>query len=104
MRRRRRRHARAQVAFDILHDDDCVVDDDADGKHQAEQRQIVDRYSKAARIANAPNSETGIAITGMIVARQVCRNTNTTPTTSRIATKIVTMTSLIDFAMKTFGS
>ena len=40
----------------------------------------------------------------MIVARQLCRNRNTTPTTSRIATKIVTMTSSIDLPMKIVGS
>ena len=55
---------------------------------------------KAARIANVPTRETGIATTGMMVARQFCRKRNTTPTTRRIATKIVTMTSWIDFEMK----
>ena len=58
----------------------------------------------AARIVNGPTRETGIATTGMMVARQFCRKRNTTPTTSRIATKIVTMTSWIDFPMKTVGS
>src|SRR5215831_17677037 len=58
----------------------------------------------AARTVNVPTSDTGIATTGTIVARQLCRNRNTTPTTRRIATKIVTTTSLIDLAMKTFGS
>ena len=58
----------------------------------------------AARTVKVPTSETGIAMTGMIVARQLCRNTNTTPTTSRIATKIVRMTSLTDLAMKIVGS
>ena len=59
---------------------------------------------KATRIVNVPTRETGIAMTGMIVARQLCRNRNTTPTTRRIATKIVTMTSWIDFVMKVVGS
>ncbi len=30
------------VVLDALHDDDGVVDDDADGEHQAEERQRVD--------------------------------------------------------------
>ncbi len=44
-------------------------------------------------MAKVPISDTGIAITGMIAARQLCRNRNTTPTTSRIAMKIVVITS-----------
>src|SRR5215831_11845388 len=59
---------------------------------------------EAARIVNVPIRETGIAMTGMMVARQLCKKRNTTPTTKRIATKIVTMTSWIDFAIKTVGS
>ena len=51
-----------------------------------------------------PTSETGMAITGMIEARQVCRNRKTTPTTSTIATKIVVTTSRTDFATKIVGS
>ena len=58
----------------------------------------------AARIVKVPTSDTGIAITGMIDARQLCRNTNTTPTTSRIASKIVWMTSSTDLPMKIVGS
>ena len=38
-----------------------------------------------------------MATTGMIVARQVCRNTKTTPTTRAIAMKIVSMTSWMDW-------
>ena len=48
-------------------------------------------------------SETGIAITGMIAARQVCRNRITTQTTSRIATSSVCFTSLIDCWMNSVG-
>ena len=36
----------AQVALDVLHHDDRVVDDDADRQHQAEQRQIVEREAE----------------------------------------------------------
>ncbi len=30
-----------QPTFDVLHDDDSVIDDDADGQYEAEQRQVV---------------------------------------------------------------
>src|SRR5258707_11552743 len=56
------------------------------------------------RTLKVPTRETGIATTGMIVARQVWRKRNTTPTTREIATKMVTITSLIDFEMKMVGS
>ena len=56
------------------------------------------------RTLKAPIKETGIATAGMIVARHVWRNRNTTPTTRAIATNMVTMTSLIDFEMKIVGS
>ncbi len=36
------RQAFAQLALDVLDDDDRVVDHDADGEHQPEQRQHVD--------------------------------------------------------------
>ena len=55
-------------------------------------------------MVKVPISDTGMAITGMSEARQVCRNRNTTPTTSRIATKIVVTTSCTDFATKIVGS
>ena len=57
---------------------------------------LLSEMPKATRIVNVPTSETGIAMTGMMAARQFWRNRNTTPTTRRIATKIVTTTSWID--------
>ena len=57
----------------------------------------------AESTAKVPTSETGIATIGMIEARQVCRNRNTTPTT-RIASKIVFITSWTDLAMNSVGS
>ena len=45
------------------------------------------------RMVNVPTSDTGIATTGMIVARQFCRNRYTTPTTSRMAMPMVFATS-----------
>src|SRR5262249_53374702 len=35
---------------------------------------LLSEMPKAARIANVPTSDTGIAMTGMMVARQLCRN------------------------------
>ena len=58
----------------------------------------------ASRMVKEPTSDTGIAITGMSEARQVCRNRNTTPTTSRMATKIVVTTSRTDLPTKIVGS
>ena len=40
-RRLPRRQAVLDVMLDGLDDDDGVIDDDADGQHQAEQRQVV---------------------------------------------------------------
>ena len=57
-----------------------------------------------ARTLNAPISDTGIAITGISDARQVCRNTITTATTSRIATRMVLTTSCTDWEMNSVGS
>ena len=37
----------AQVAFDVLDHDDGIVDDDADGQHEAEERQRVERDTRA---------------------------------------------------------
>ena len=36
-----RAHAALEIALDVLHHDDGVVDDNADRQHQAEQRQVV---------------------------------------------------------------
>ena len=54
--------------------------------------------------ANVPISETGTATSGMIDARHVCRKTTTTMTTSRIASKSVYATALIDSRTNTVGS
>ena len=47
MRRVARRQAVLDVVLDGLDDDDGVVDDDADGQHQAEQRQVVQAEADA---------------------------------------------------------
>ena len=46
MRRVARRQAVGDVALDVLDHDDGVVDHDADGQHQAEQRQGVEREAE----------------------------------------------------------
>ncbi len=50
-----------------------------------------------------PTSDTGMATTGMIAARQVCRNRITTQTTSTIASNSVRTTSSIDCWMNSVG-
>ena len=45
---------------------------------------------KACITAHVPISDTGMATTGMRVARQVLRNSSTTSTTSPVASRIVT--------------
>ncbi len=54
------------------------------------------RYSAA----NVPTTDTGTAISGMIEARQVCRNRITTSTTSAIASSSVDTTALIESRTK----
>ena len=51
-----------------------------------------------------PSSTTGIAIAGISVARQLCRNTNITMTTRIIASISVFTTSSIDSLMKSVVS
>ena len=58
---------------------------------------------KPAITTKEPISETGIASTGMIAARQVCRNTTTTSTTRSTASNRVLRTSLIDSATYSVG-
>ena len=57
-----------------------------------------------SRTANVPTSETGTATSGMIDARQVCRNVTTTSTTSSTAMNSVSTTALIDSRTNTVGS
>src|SRR5215475_6947493 len=49
------RHAVAHVALDIFDDDDRVVDDDADRQHEAEQRQVVERYARGREDRECPD-------------------------------------------------
>ena len=78
-----RREAARDVALDVFDHDDRVVDHDADREHEAEQRQRVEREAEQrASRRSVPTSDTGTAASGMIDARQVCRNRMTTSTTS----------------------
>jgi hypothetical protein len=52
------------------------------------------------RPAKAPISDTGTAIIGISVARQVCRKRNTTASTSSAASKMVLVTSLMEASTK----
>ena len=58
----------------------------------------------ASITANVPTIETGTATSGMIEARQVCRNTITTMTTSASASSSVSITALIESRTNTVGS
>ena len=54
--------------------------------------------------AKVPTIETGTASSGMIEARQVCRNRITTSTTSATASSSVWTTAWIESRTKTVGS
>ena len=58
----------------------------------------------ASSTPNVPTIETGTASSGMIEARQVCRNRITTITTSKAASNRVSTTELIDSCTNTVGS
>ncbi len=59
---------------------------------------------RALITANVPMSDTGTAASGIMLARQVCRNSTTTTTTSRIASISVSTTALIESRTNTVGS
>ena len=88
-RRILRRHSFLDVAFDRFHHDDGVVDHQADGQHQAEQRQRVDGEAEHRKDDERADQRTGTASSGMSVARQPCRNMNTTSTTRPSASSSV---------------
>ena len=54
---------------------------------------------KAAMAAKVPTIATGTAMSGIIVARQFCKNTSTTTPTSTTASRRVFTTSLTDSPM-----
>ena len=50
-----------------------------------------------------PISDTGMATSGMIAARQVCKKTITTSTTSTVASPMVSITASTDWRMNCVG-
>src|SRR3569623_234134 len=58
----------------------------------------------ACMMANVPIKDTGTAASGMMDARQGCRNTSTTITTSRMASSNVWITASMDLSTNTVGS
>ncbi len=65
---------------------------------------VLSEKPRPSMIAKVPISDTGTATSGMIDARQVCRNTTTTMTTSRMASSRVCATALIDSRTNIVGS
>ena len=59
---------------------------------------------RASSTAKVPTMDTGTASSGITEARQVCRNTTTTSTTSRIASTSVETTFSIEVRTKRVGS
>ena len=57
----------------------------------------------AAMKKKLPISETGMATSGMMAARQVCRNRTTTSTTSTMASPMVSITASTDCWMNCVG-
>jgi len=87
---------RFQALLHRLDHDDRVVDHDADGEHQAEERERVDREVERRKGGERAMSEIGTARIGISVARQLCRKRNTTSVTSTKAMKSVFTTSFSD--------
>ena len=102
-RRLARRQAPLDVALDILHHDDGVIDDDADGEHQAKQRQDVEREPEDRHREKRADQRHRNGDNRNDRARQVCRNRITTSTTSRIASPMVCSTASTDCWMNCVG-
>ena len=64
---------------------------------------VLNEMPTAAITANEPISDTGMASRGMIAARQVCRNTITTITTSSSASNRVSITASTEAWMNSVG-
>ena len=64
---------------------------------------LIEKPSKCST-AKVPTTDTGTAISGMIEARQVCRNRITTSTTSKVASSRVVTTALIESRTNTVVS
>jgi hypothetical protein len=102
-RRLERGQAPREVALDILDHDDRVVDDDADRQHQPEQRQVVERVSERRSTVKVPISDTGIATTGMIAARQLLQEDDDDEHDEQDRFEQRVITASIDWAMNSVG-
>jgi hypothetical protein len=47
--------ANSNVAFDVLDDDDRIVNDDADREHETEERQVIERYAECGKDRTGAN-------------------------------------------------
>ena len=65
---------------------------------------VLMEYPSSNRNAKVPTMDTGTASSGMMDARQVCRNTITTSTTSAMASSSVTTTFSMEVCTKRVGS
>ena len=83
------RHPLLDVMLHGLDHHDGVVHHQADGQHQAEERQRVDGKAQQREDGERPTSETGTASSGISAARQPCRKMNTTSITSASASQKV---------------
>jgi hypothetical protein len=62
------------VAVDVLQHDDGIVDHQADGQHQRQQRQRVDGEAEPAPSARRPDqADSGIVTSGMMRRPQVAQ-------------------------------
>ena len=58
--------------LDVLDDDDGIIDHDADGQHQRQQRDGIGRVAdEPASTAKVPTIDTGTATSGISVVRQL---------------------------------
>ncbi|MNY68039.1 hypothetical protein D3C86_2057380 [compost metagenome] len=64
---------------------------------------LIEKPSRCST-ANVPTTDTGTASSGMMDARQVCRNSTTTSTTSATASSSVVITERIEARTNCVGS
>ena len=100
MRGLARRQAVLDVMFHRLDDHDGVVHHDADGQHQAEQREVVEAEADGRHHGEGADDGHRHGHQGMMAERQFCRNSSTTKATRITASRSVLKTSLIDSVMK----
>ena len=89
----------AIMPLDVFQHDDGVVHHDADGQHQAEQRDVVQAEAQSGHDGEGADEETGTSIIGRIMARQSCRKNSTTMPTRTTASSSVCSTSSTDSRM-----